>query len=322
VSRPAPDAPIVITGASGFLGRALLRNLERAGRPVIAISRMPRTDTALVTWRVADLTGDDLAPIVPTGATIVHLGATLSGPSHAVRDSIVDGTRRVLDTASARGAQVCHLSSLAVLDPAALAAGRTIDEDTARDPDPQARGSYTEAKIVAEAAVEAFLASGGRGAIVRPAQLVGNELASVPPSLGVQVGPLRVMLGPDTPGLAVVHVDDAAEGVLIALADQAPGLLHLVDRVVPRRRLLRRLHAAGVPGAGTPTIPASLLVGALGTFHAGWRRRARALGGAGEWEASRARQAGWRPHHLEEWLSGEVTPPAEADGAPAAITTR
>ncbi len=91
---------VVITGASGLVGGALITELRRRGVNVIAVSRNPRAHAALsgVTW-----TGwDGLTDAVAGAAGVVHLAGEgivdqrwSSERKAALRSSRVDTTRQV-----------------------------------------------------------------------------------------------------------------------------------------------------------------------------------------------------------------------------------
>jgi uncharacterized protein YbjT (DUF2867 family) len=86
---------VLVTGASGTLGSAVLPRLEKQGYAVRPMSRAPRDG-----WAAADLrTGDGLAAAVRGVDVIVHLA---SAPGRA-RQTDVAGTRRLLEAAGAAG---------------------------------------------------------------------------------------------------------------------------------------------------------------------------------------------------------------------------
>src|SRR5262249_49920181 len=114
VTGGADALTIVVTGASGVIGRSLVRALARSSVPVIAVPRgnVPGPDAVWI--RVADYRD---APSTP-GATLVHLAeqsnislANQRGPAHvadvcAVASALIGkGFRRVVYASSA---QVYH----------------------------------------------------------------------------------------------------------------------------------------------------------------------------------------------------------------------
>lgn len=67
---------VLLTGASGFLGRHVLRNLRASGIDTVAMGRQPLPDSTVLDWIEADLlTGDKMDDLVQaSGAThLLHL---------------------------------------------------------------------------------------------------------------------------------------------------------------------------------------------------------------------------------------------------------
>ncbi|GAA0810449.1 nucleotide-diphosphate-sugar epimerase [Spirilliplanes yamanashiensis] len=105
-----------MTGASGTLGRMVVPALTAAGHEVRPMSSRPRAG-----WAHADLaTGDGLAAAVAGAHTIVHLASV---PGGGRRTALVDveGTRRLLDAASAAGVRHVVYVSIVGVDRVPLA---------------------------------------------------------------------------------------------------------------------------------------------------------------------------------------------------------
>ncbi|RZU62936.1 SDR family oxidoreductase [Zhihengliuella halotolerans] len=78
-------APIVVTGGTGTLGRAVVSELERRGRRVRVLSRSPAPGAlpAGREWATADLLEGESADIgraVSGSETVIHCATTLNGP--------------------------------------------------------------------------------------------------------------------------------------------------------------------------------------------------------------------------------------------------
>ncbi|MBI4390288.1 MAG: SDR family oxidoreductase [candidate division NC10 bacterium] len=71
--RPARGAAVLLTGATGFIGRAVARRLLAAGRPVVALAR--RRGEASAAARVAEAVG-----LAPDGGRLQVLEADLTHP--------------------------------------------------------------------------------------------------------------------------------------------------------------------------------------------------------------------------------------------------
>lgn len=298
--------PVVLTGATGFLGGALLRRLVAEGIPVRALSRSIHGDRPGVEWVRGDLTiPDSLIGLVAPGSLVIHAGASPAGEPAEVHRSIVDGTDLIATMVRQAGGRMLHVSSVAVLDPAVTGSVGVVDESAPLDPAPHLRGPYSHAKHAAEALVQTRIASGLDAVVVRPGQLVGEALPKVPPSCGSPVAGMRLIFGRRDGIVPTVHVDDAAAGIILMANQAARGAtLHLVDpRPVRRAELLRAMRLAGVPAAQLPAVPAAWLGRLLGWSGPGRAHRIAALDSRADWSADLALSLGWQPRQLANWLA-------------------
>ncbi|GIX22569.1 MAG: hypothetical protein KatS3mg121_1352 [Gammaproteobacteria bacterium] len=175
--RPAPGGPLLLSGAGGFLGRAVVEAALAAGWTVHALVRAPDPETAR--RRLADVAGAPaaladgrlrlwcvdlaapeaearLAALPCRPAVVLHLAAA----THLLRDyaslrgANVAATRALLAFALRCGSVFHHVSTLAVAPP-----GRTLPEDfVARHEG--LRDGYQQSKWVAEALVQRAAAAG------------------------------------------------------------------------------------------------------------------------------------------------------------------
>jgi uncharacterized protein YbjT (DUF2867 family) len=101
---------VLVTGATGRLGRVVVPRLREDGHTVRATSRRPRTDPG-VEWVAADLaTGDGLADAVDGVDGILHLA---SAPNRGTHEVDVLGTRRLVVAAGQAG--VRHLVYVSIV---------------------------------------------------------------------------------------------------------------------------------------------------------------------------------------------------------------
>ncbi|MDE8652346.1 NAD-dependent epimerase/dehydratase family protein [Novosphingobium album (ex Liu et al. 2023)] len=156
-------ARIFMTGGTGFIGRWMLEALARSGAAaeVVLLSRDPAGFAARAPHLAAGVefvTGDTASFAFPQGrfthvihgATDASAALTASDPCRMF-DTIVGGTRRVLDFAMASGApRVLFMSSGAVYG-AQPADVPHVAEDWMGGPDPRdPRSAYAEGKRAAE----------------------------------------------------------------------------------------------------------------------------------------------------------------------------
>jgi UDP-glucose 4-epimerase len=114
---------VVVTGATGNAGTALLRALEHEPtiEEVVGIARRrPELTYVKVRWVQADVARDDLAEHLRGAAAVVHL-AWLIQPGRDVdrcRAVNVDGTRRVLAAVAEAGVPaLVYASSVGAYSP-------------------------------------------------------------------------------------------------------------------------------------------------------------------------------------------------------------
>lgn len=216
--------PVLVTGANGFLGSALVRTFADAGFPVRALVRptSDRTNLALLDLDIAagDLTdAASLRSALAGMRYLVHAAADYRlwtrDPNELVRTN-VEGTRLICRAAAEAGVErMVYTSSVAVLaQPHGL--GRSTETDGL--PAAEAIGAYKRSKVVAEEVVRDFAAAGLPVVIVNPSTPIGPRDVKPTPTGRVILEAARGHMPAfvDT-GLNLAHVDDIAHGHLLAL---------------------------------------------------------------------------------------------------------
>jgi dihydroflavonol-4-reductase len=258
----------LVTGASGFVGSAVARTLAARGHDLRLLVR-PTSDLTNVRDLKAELvTGDltDPASLARAAAGcryVFHVAADyriwVPDPDAMLRAN-VDGAVAMVRAAAAAGAErIVHCSSVAALGQ--IGDGTSADEDT---PTNQADfvGIYKRSKYLAERAVLDLARTESLPVVVvNPAAPVGPRDIKPTPTgkmiLDAAAG--RVPAFIDT-GLNIVHVDDVAEGHVLAMEKGRIGeryvlggnnmllkdVLALVAQVVHRRPPTIRLPEAVV----------------------------------------------------------------------------
>jgi nucleoside-diphosphate-sugar epimerase len=210
----ARKGPVVaVTGATGFLGRRLVKVLAEQGWTVRILARRDIADPAWKGFEPQLVIGDlanarALAALCDGAEAVVHVAGLIKARDRAAFGRAnVEGSRQVALAAKAAGARLILVSSLAAREPqlSDYAASKRGGEDAAR---------------------EIF---GGDLTIVRPPAIYGPgdietlrlfEMASKSAFLPV--------LSPKT-RMAWIHADDAAERIAHLVKTPRPGLLSLSD---------------------------------------------------------------------------------------------
>jgi predicted dehydrogenase/nucleoside-diphosphate-sugar epimerase len=239
----------VVTGAAGFLGRGVVRELRAAGWSVRALTRQPLRIAARepgVDYRSCDLARPVPAEIMAGATFVAHCAAeTKGGAADQERNSIL-ATRHIAEAAAASGAKsFVHISSVAVMKPPS-SASKPMDEGTPLDLDNRARGPYVWGKAESERVITTLGRELGLDVrIIRLGPLVDSAAFEAPGRLGRELGPLYVAVGPKSSPLALLEVDTAAR-VIRSYGDDfaaAPPVLNLVEPEAPtRRELVARLR--------------------------------------------------------------------------------
>lgn len=233
---------VVVTGATGNIGTALLRRLVPAGHEVVGVVRRrpPRTapyDGA--SWVSADLSTDRcLAPLqeaLTDADAVVHLAWGFQ-PSHDpdyLEELGVGGTRRVLAAlASAGPTHLVHMSSVGAYSP--KRDDEPVDESwpTGGVPtSPYSRHKSAAERLLDDHALahEATTITRMRPGIVGQAAaasaLLRYGLPALVPARAIEVLPVLPL--DRRLKVPMVHADDVADAVVRALERQAPGAFNL-----------------------------------------------------------------------------------------------
>ncbi|MFE4463907.1 amino acid adenylation domain-containing protein [Oerskovia sp. NPDC056781] len=206
VPRSTPPAEVLLTGATGFFGSALLRELvDRTDATVRCLVRAADEDAALARVLAAQRRyghgplGTDRVVAVPGDLTahrlglddeswealaartdlIHHSGAHVNFvyPYEWLRRTNVDGTRSLVELAEAGGGVPLHyVSTIAVLAGSGSAAVRHVTEDTPLDHVERLSMGYPESKWVAEQILRAASARGLPVVVHRPYEITGSTV--------------------------------------------------------------------------------------------------------------------------------------------------
>ncbi|WP_281270560.1 NAD-dependent epimerase/dehydratase family protein [Aurantiacibacter xanthus] len=189
--------PVAITGATGFVGQAVMDEAARRGIALRALTRREQKPRDNVTWVRGDLADHAaLAELARGARALVHIAGVVNGADAAAFEAgNVEGTRAVVAAGQAEGvARFVCVSSIA-----------------AREPE---LSDYCRTKRKAE---ELAKASGLDWTVVRPPAVYGprdTEIFEV-----FRAAALRVMPMPPEGRASMIHVGDLAR----LLLDVVPG---------------------------------------------------------------------------------------------------
>lgn len=274
---------VLVTGANGFLGSALVRRLVSDGASVRVLVRSPERADALrhagAEVVIGDVTmPDSLAPAVDGIGVVYHFAGRLLKPGVGAaeyRAVHVTGTSNVLAALEANRSleRLVHCSTTGVLG---VTGPEPADEETPTRP----TNVYEETKAEAEAEVRAAITAGLPAVIVRPGLVYGpGDVHLAGFFRSIQRGQFRP-IGRETVWMHPIYIDDLVEGIRAAgTVSQAIGeCFHLA---APRPVTLDEFAAAiaraegRAPTSGRIPIAAARAVAAVGDrLPVGMRARA------------------------------------------------
>lgn len=319
-----------MTGATGFLGGEIARQLTDADHEVVALVRDPARAGRLRELGVELVEGD-----LEDGAALDRLLADADGFFHVagwykhgrrehetLRRANIDGTRDALEAATRAGVpRTVYTSTVAVNS---NTRGATVDENH------RFTGThlteYDRTKAVAHDIARGYAVSGLPLVILQPGVIYGpGDVGSTLGQITRQLVAGRTVLGPRGGGACLAHVEDVARGHLLAmekgrlgesynLAGPAIGYEELFD-------LVRRLCGSGravllppavIKGVAAFTSAAERLVPVPQPMTA-----EAALAGIATYYADSTKAAeelGWTARSIEEGLAETVAAIRAGDG--------
>lgn len=258
---------VVVFGATGNVGTSTVKALKRIEGvdSVLGVARrVPDSHHLGVEWHEADITSDDLVPLVRGADAVIHLAWVL----HPVRDEPrmqavnIVGSERVFEAVGKAGvASLVYASSVGAYSPAVDDV--PVDESYATNG--IGTSTYSRQKAYVERVLDCFEARQSEVRVVRlrPALVFQREAAEeirrlflgrrIPARL---LGHSRLPVIPAVRGLAfqAVHADDVGYAYALAATTGVFGAFNVAaDPVLTPSVLAEALHARAVP------VPAGLV---------------------------------------------------------------
>ena len=185
-----------MTGAAGFIGRALCLELVRRGHAVVAASRAGSPVAGAEPRPVGDIgPRTDWSGHLTGVETVVHLAARAHrAPSAAIGAGEVEGAAALARAAAAAGVRrLVHMSSIRAMGPATLPGAPFSAADRARPADP-----YGRTKLAVEGALAAAALGSGLDLVILRPPLVHGPQAK---------GNLRALIGLVASGVPLPFAD-------------------------------------------------------------------------------------------------------------------
>jgi len=249
---------VLVTGATGFLGTAVVARLLARGEEDVRCLLRPGRDGSRLEALARQHPGAKLEGFVGSLASsasaasalegvgeVYHLAAALGGPPAEMFLNTVVASKNLLEAAVATGRPVkmVLVSSFAVYGVADLPSGATVDESCPLEPHPEWRDPYAQSKLRQETLFREYQARYGFPLVVlRPGVIYGCGGSRISARVGLDLAGVFLYLGGKNL-LPLTYVDSCAEAVAVAgQSDAANGETYNVvdDELVTAKEFLAR----------------------------------------------------------------------------------
>jgi nucleoside-diphosphate-sugar epimerase len=241
---------VFVTGATGYIGRAVVRAVQQAGHEVVGLARSEGAAEALIGAGCEPHRGDiadpaGLAPAVAGADAVIHTAVGMGGgivgdADHAAVDAMIAGL-------AGRDGTLILTSGLAVYQGYRVP---FVDESTPLD-------DVVEPQRPRVALEERVLAAGARGVrpvVVRPGHVYGDGSAGIFTRTlldAARAAGHGVFVGDGYGLFATLHLHDLAAAYVAALTDaSASGRYNLVGQAIAMRDVATAM-SHGVGGGGS-----------------------------------------------------------------------
>ena len=235
---------LLVTGASGFLGRYVVAEALQRGHQVSAVMR-PSSDAKRLPWHnhpavklvQVDLQKrDGIVDAIRGADSVIHLAAAKEGDFDTQFAGTVVATKNLLDAMiEADVLRIVAISTFSVFDYLYIQPGETLSEDSPIERDPTQRDVYAQTKLIQEKVIRDFEQNhGGQVTILRPGMIYGRDHlwnaylgAKVSDSLWIRIGAHAQ--------LPLTYVENCANAIVAAAqCSEAIGqTLNIIDDDLP-----------------------------------------------------------------------------------------
>jgi nucleoside-diphosphate-sugar epimerase len=311
-----------VTGGTGFIGGRVVRRLRERGDQVVALVRSPGRATDLAELGCELVEGDlTSAEAIRRGvqgcdaafhiAAVYKIGIPAS-ERESMREANVRGTALVLDSAvEANVKKIVYVSTVVVFG---NTNGEIVNETYHHD----GKGflsCYEETKYQSHEVALDRIAQGAPVVIAQPGGVYGpgdhSELGNIIDQ--TRTGKLKMLMFAET-GFNLAHVDDVAEGILLAHDRGQVGEAYVLGgEISTMGDLIRKV--ADISGREAPSrampvslmkmaIPIGPVVGKMMGFPPNLRELIRSSDGVTYWatDAKARRELGYAPRDMETGL--------------------
>ncbi len=223
---------IAVTGASGFIGKAVVRAARNAGHQVVAVVRNQgvsdwQNDDDIIVSSVDLLHPESLGDALKNVDAVIHLAAVMQGSQQ--HEQTLSATKNLIEAMNLAGVKkLVGVSSISVLDYVSANAMSCIDENTSINSNDAQLGPYALMKRDQEAMLRAWKKPERSITILRPGLVYSDQELS-----DAHVG-FKMFAVSHRGKVPLVHVDSVASAAIAACTLTSElETLHLINEDAP-----------------------------------------------------------------------------------------
>ncbi len=212
---------VLVTGASGFIGRPMVAALLRAGYTVRAVTRRPVSfPNGVEAVTIPDLGNPiDWAPILQGVDSIIHLAGRAHGPVVNADYSDFDLINWIATQQLAVAAKTAGIARLVYISSVRAQTGASAADRVREQDEPRPTNYYGRSKLAAETAIRA---SGVPFTIFRPVVIYGpNPKGNMRTLARLAQLPLPLPIASFTGRRSLLGVDNLISAIIFALKNPA-----------------------------------------------------------------------------------------------------
>ncbi len=237
---------VLVTGGTGFLGKAVIQRLIAEGytvrvlaRKLSKIDQLKAMGVEIFFGDVADMTS--LAAAFQGVDLVLHAAADTAGNAKAGEISTIQGTKNVLELCRRQKVKkLVYISSCSVYGVADYKKDQVITEGSSLERFPERRGHYSLAKMKAEQLVTEAMKSGDLPIVcLRPGTYFGPGGDIFTPMMGFALGrKLFVIIGMGGFILPLVSMDNLVDAIVTVMQKSAGNgkIYNVVDSDMPTKK--------------------------------------------------------------------------------------
>jgi len=229
-------ADVLVTGGTGFIGRILVERLStKKGYNVRVLTHRALSDKELsFNGNVEYIKGDisnlkDVENVCQGVKTVYHLAAATKGNWLYNLDTTVTGTQNIVDASIKFGVEhLIYVSTIGLLNATKYPRNDIINEDFPYEENPEKRGLYSNAKLMAERLVLRYIDKLSIS-VIRPGLVYGpnKDLLSL---VGRRLHKSLVLIeGSKNNILPLIYVENLVDALVLAGESKVKGIYNVID---------------------------------------------------------------------------------------------